>query len=122
MGATRNVSLRSQDGYTLNFTGAVTGAGGITVTDGDVTFRGATNPNTFTVNGGVITIKREGNRLVSEAAGQTNELFAKKGSETELLTKEFDGRGEFVRDEHGRVSHLIYYEFGCEMGRAKKIR
>jgi len=70
----------------------------------------------------VITIKREGNRLVSEAAGQTNELFAEKGSETELLTKEFDGRGEFVRDENGRVSHLIYYEFGCEMGRAKKIR
>lgn len=69
----------------------------------------------------VVTIKREGDRLVGEGAGQTNELFAEKGSETELLTKEFDGRGEFIRDEKGRVSHLVYYEFGQKMGKARKI-
>ena len=69
----------------------------------------------------VVTIKREGESLMSEAAGQRNELFANDGAESELLTKEFDGRGEFVRDKQGRVSHLIYYEFGSEMGRAKKI-
>ena len=69
----------------------------------------------------VVNIKREGDRLISEAAGQTNELFAGKGSETELLIKEFDGRGEFIRDEKGRVSHLVYYEFGQEMGKARKI-
>lgn len=69
----------------------------------------------------VVTIKREGERLVSEAAGQTNELFANDSSARELLTKEFDGRGKFVRDAEGRISHLIYYEFGREMGLAKKI-
>ena len=69
----------------------------------------------------VVTIKREGERLMSEAAGQRNELFANDGAESELLTKEFDGRGEFVRNEQGRISHLIYYEFGREMGLAKKI-
>ncbi len=69
----------------------------------------------------VVTIKREGDKLLSEAAGQRNELFAKGKSESELLTKEFDGRGEFFRDERGQVTHLVYYEFGCEMGLAKKI-
>ena len=69
----------------------------------------------------VITIKREGDRLMSEAAGQRNVLFAKDESERELLAKEFDGRGEFVRNERGQIKHLIYYEFGCEMGLAKKI-
>jgi RNA polymerase sigma factor (sigma-70 family) len=69
----------------------------------------------------VVTIKREGERLMSEGGGQSNELFADGESESELLTKEFDGRGEFVRDEQGCVSHLIYYEFGREMGLAKKI-
>jgi RNA polymerase sigma factor (sigma-70 family) len=69
----------------------------------------------------IVTIRREGDRLVSEGGGQTNDLFAKDSSESELLTKEFDGRGEFVRDKQGHVSHLIYYEFGREMGRAKKI-
>jgi len=69
----------------------------------------------------VVTIKREGESLMSEAAGQRNELFANDGAESELLTKEFDGRGSFVRNEQGRVSHLIYFEFGREMGLAKKI-
>jgi RNA polymerase sigma factor (sigma-70 family) len=69
----------------------------------------------------VVCIKRDGERLMSEAAEQRNELFANDGSEGELLTKEFDGRGKFVRDEQGRISHLIYYEFGHEMGLAKKI-
>lgn len=70
----------------------------------------------------VITIKREGDKLTSEAAGQTNELLAGGESESELLAKEFDGRGTFVRDERGEVTHLVYYEFGREMGLAKKIR
>ena len=69
----------------------------------------------------IVTIKREGDRLLSEAAGQSNELFANDGSENELLTKEFDGAGKFLRDEQGRVSHFIYYEFGREMGLARKI-
>lgn len=69
----------------------------------------------------VVTIKREGDKLVSEAAGQRNELFAKGESESELNAKEFDGKGEFLRNERGQVTHLIYYECGREMGLAKKI-
>lgn len=69
----------------------------------------------------VVTIRREGERLVSEAGGQINDLWATVDAESELLTTEFDGRGEFVRDKQGRISHLIYHEFGNEMGRAKKI-
>ena len=69
----------------------------------------------------IVAIKREGDRLLSEGGGQTNELFAADDTESELLTKEFDGKGEFVRNKQGRISHLIYYEFGREMGRAKKL-
>jgi RNA polymerase sigma factor (sigma-70 family) len=69
----------------------------------------------------VVTIIREGEHMISEAAGQRNELFARDAAESELLTKEFDGRGRFVRNEQGQISHLIYYEFGSEMGLAKKI-
>jgi len=70
----------------------------------------------------VVTIKREGDQLLSEAGGQRNEVFAAPESESELLVQEFDGRGKFVRNEQGCISHLIYYEFGREMGLAKKIR
>jgi RNA polymerase sigma factor (sigma-70 family) len=69
----------------------------------------------------VVTIMREGEHLIGEAAGQRNELFASDQTEGELLTKEFDGRGEFVRNKHGDISHFIYHEFGNEMGVAKKI-
>ena len=69
----------------------------------------------------VVTISREGEHLIGEAAGQRNELFARETAKSELLTTEFDGRGKFVRNEQGQISHLIYYEFGNEMGVAKKI-
>jgi RNA polymerase sigma factor (sigma-70 family) len=69
----------------------------------------------------VVTIKREGSSLVSVAAGQQNDLLAAGSQENELRTREFDGRGKFVRNRRGRISHLVYYEFGTEMGRAKKI-
>jgi len=69
----------------------------------------------------IVAIKREGDRLLSEGGGQRNELFAADDTESELLTREFDGKGEFVRNKQGRISHLIYYEFGREMGRAKKL-
>lgn len=69
-----------------------------------------------------VVITREGDRLFSESAGQRNELFAKSGdSKSQLRTREFDGRGEFVRNAAGRVTHFVYYEFGRELGRAKKI-
>ncbi len=70
----------------------------------------------------VVTIKREGDKLLGEGGGQRNELFARDGAEGELFPKEFDGRGKFLRNRRGRISHFIYYEFGQEMGRAKKLR
>jgi len=70
----------------------------------------------------IVAIKREGDRLLSEGGGQRNELLAADDTESELLTREFDGKGEFVRNKQGHISHLIYYEFGSEMGRAKKLR
>jgi len=66
----------------------------------------------------VVTIMREGERLISESAGQRNELF---GCENELNASEFDGRGKFIRNRRGGISHLVYYEFGKEMGVARKI-
>jgi RNA polymerase sigma factor (sigma-70 family) len=68
-----------------------------------------------------VVIKREGNKLIAESAGQRNELFTENDSERELMTKEFDGRGRVVRDDEGHITHFIYYEFGQEMGVAKKI-
>jgi len=70
----------------------------------------------------VVTISRDGERLIGDAGGQRNELFAGEETKSELLTKEFDGRGQFVRNEQGQISHLIYYEFGNELGIAKKIQ
>jgi RNA polymerase sigma factor (sigma-70 family) len=69
----------------------------------------------------IVTIRRAGDKLFSDGGGQTNQLSAKRNSESELVTNEFDGRGRFIRDRRGRISHLVYYEFGKEMGRAKKI-
>ena len=43
------------------------------------------------------------------------------GRKNELKTTEFDGRGKFVRNRRGKISHLVYYEFGREMGLARKI-
>lgn len=68
-----------------------------------------------------VVIKREGNKLIAESAGQRNELFTENDSERELMTKEFDGRGRVVRDDEGHITHFIYYEFGQEMGVARKI-
>jgi RNA polymerase sigma factor (sigma-70 family) len=69
----------------------------------------------------VVTIKRVGDRLLGEGGDQINELFAKHGAEQQLSTKEFDGAGQFVRNRSGRISHFIYFEFGQEMGRARKL-
>lgn len=67
----------------------------------------------------IVSIKRDGDRLISESTvGQRNILF---GSGSELTALEFDGRGKFVRNRRGKISHLVYYEFGREMGLARKI-
>lgn len=69
----------------------------------------------------IVTVHREGDKLFSFAAGQKNELFAMGEQDSELRPKEFEGAGKFLRDAHGRISHVVYYEFGQEMGIARKI-
>ena len=69
-----------------------------------------------------VTISREGDKLISESAGQTNILYAKGNAKNELRAKEFDGRGKFIRDEQGKVTGFVYYEFGRKMGTAVKIK
>ena len=70
----------------------------------------------------VVTIRRDGERLIGESsAGQSNELFARARCKNELVVSEFDGHGKFLRDGSGRISHFIYYEFGKELGVAKKV-
>lgn len=69
----------------------------------------------------IVTIWREGDKLISEGGGQRNELSADEVFEGGLKTLEFDGRGKFLRDGRGRISHFVYYEFGREMGLARKI-
>jgi RNA polymerase sigma-70 factor (ECF subfamily) len=68
-----------------------------------------------------VVVRREGAALVSEAAGQRNVLVAPRTSRAELRTREFDGQGKFLRDRRGRVTGYVYYEFGREMGLAKKV-
>jgi RNA polymerase sigma factor (sigma-70 family) len=69
----------------------------------------------------IVTIERDGETLIGEAAGQRNVLLQNGRKKNELNTREFDGRGRFIRNRRGRITHLVYYEFGQEMGTAKKI-
>jgi RNA polymerase sigma factor (sigma-70 family) len=68
-----------------------------------------------------VRIRREGNKLIGEAAGQRNELTTHDNFNTQLETKEFDGRGKFVRDRKGHITHFVYFEFGEKKGIARKI-
>jgi RNA polymerase sigma factor (sigma-70 family) len=60
-------------------------------------------PSDFT-----ITIKNIAGRLVSLARDMVDEMFPE--SETDFFTDHHYGRATFVRNEHGRVTHLLYHE------------
>lgn len=66
-----------------------------------------------------VTIKRAGDRLISELRDMQDELFPE--SEAEFFTDHHYARFIFSKDERGAVTHLIYREDGLEM-RADKIR
>ena len=70
----------------------------------------------------VVEIRRapRGDFLVSRGNGQRHVLFP-IGDDT-LTTQSFDGEGRFQRDERGRVTHFIYYEFGARLGLARKLQ
>ena len=56
----------------------------------------------------LLSITKEGDRLLAETAGQKFELFPE--SKTTFFVKEFYGQGRFVKDKQGQVTHLIHHE------------
>jgi RNA polymerase sigma-70 factor (ECF subfamily) len=66
-----------------------------------------------------VSIRREGDTLVSESAGQRNVLLSV--AEHSLLTSQYDGEGRFRRNRRGEVTHFVYYEFGRRMGVARRV-
>jgi hypothetical protein len=67
-----------------------------------------------------VRIARIGDRLVSFANGQRNEL-ASAGSGA-LVTRHYDGEGRFRRNSRGAIDGFVYYEFGQRLGIARKVR
>ena len=67
----------------------------------------------------IVTVRREGRKLVGEAVKQKNELLA--NADDAFSIREFNGQVRFIRNEQGQVTHFIYYESGRELGLAKKI-
>ena len=66
----------------------------------------------------VVSIAREGDLLISEAGKQRNILLS-LGNRS-LLTSHYDGEGRFHRNDRGKVTHFVYYEFGRRLGIARK--
>jgi hypothetical protein len=67
----------------------------------------------------VVSITREGNRLVSESGGQRH-LLVSVGTRS-FATVHYDGGGRFKRNRRGEVTQFVYYEFGKRMGVARRI-
>jgi len=66
----------------------------------------------------IITISKEGDRLMAQATGQPRfDLFPE--SETMFFLKVVDAKVTFVKDESGKVTHLILHQGGDKQ--AKKI-
>src|SRR6266511_3325779 len=67
----------------------------------------------------IITMTREGDRLMTQATGQPKfELFPE--SETKFFLKVVDAQVTFVKDDKGAVTHLILHQGGDQ--KAKKIK
>ena len=67
----------------------------------------------------VVSIRREGDTLISDSAGQRNVLLSRDAES--LATSRYDGEGRFRRNRRGEVTHFVYYEFGKRMGIARKV-
>ena len=86
-----------------------------------------TNPNAFDAYVGqyelapnlIITITKDGNRLMSEVGERKSELTPQ--SETQFSIPAANIKVTFVKDANGQVTHLILNDNGRE-GQAKKIR
>ena len=67
----------------------------------------------------IVSVRREGGKLVGEAVTQKNELLA--NADDVFSLREFNGQVRFIRNEQGEVTHFIYYESERELGLAMKI-
>jgi hypothetical protein len=68
----------------------------------------------------IFTITKEENRLMAQLTGQPKfELFPE--SETKFFYIVVDAQITFVKDETGKVTHLILHQFGLNQP-AKKIK
>jgi hypothetical protein len=67
----------------------------------------------------VMTITREGDRLFAQPTGQAKREFLPE-SETAFFSEVPDAQITFVKDEKGRVTHLVIHLGGQEM-RAKRL-
>ena len=66
----------------------------------------------------ILTISKEGDRLMAQATGQSQfQLFPE--SETKFFLKAIDARVTFVKDDTGKVTHLILHQGGDRQ--AKRI-
>lgn len=66
----------------------------------------------------ILTVSKEGGRLMAQASGQPPvELFPE--SETKFFLKVVDAKVTFVKDDTGKVTHLILHQGGDQ--KAKKI-
>lgn len=66
-----------------------------------------------------VTIRREGEQLVSESNGQRSVLASLR--EDSLVAMAFDAEGRFRRDRRGRITQFVYYEFGVRLGVARRV-
>ena len=72
------------------------------------------------VPGFILTVTREGNRLISEARGQPrSEMFPE--SETTFFVKDADAQFTFVKDDHGKVVQ-VNIKRGTREFKARKIK
>lgn len=66
----------------------------------------------------ILTVSKEGGRLMAQATGQSAvELFPE--SETKFFLKVVNAKVTFVKDDKGKVTHLILHQGGDQQ--AKKI-
>jgi len=69
--------------------------------------------------GFILTVTREGDRLMTQATGQ-NKIEVFPISETEFFPKVVDARITFVRGADGKVDRLVLKQAGREMTGTRK--
>lgn len=67
-----------------------------------------------------VTIRRDGDHLVSESSNGQRSVLASLRDES-LVVMAFDAEGRFRRDRRGRIVQFVYYECGVRLGVATKI-